>query len=123
MSDVAGVVSNTAEKAGGFLGRISELISSTQIPRQISEVDAGGLFSNPIFLVPFVAFIGWELYKKQFKEIVVIALLVGVWYLSGTHYMQTLIVNGELQIGKILPVMFGGAAVLGIIIYMYFGRS
>jgi hypothetical protein len=34
-----------------------------------------------------------------------------------------LIVNGELQIGKVLPVMFGGAAALGIIIYMYFGRS
>jgi hypothetical protein len=123
MADVAGVISDTAGKASGFLSRIGDLVSSTQIPRQISEVDIGGLFSNPMFIVPFAAFIGWELYKKKFKEIIVIALFIGVWYLSGTHYMQTLIVNGELQIGKILPVMFGGAAVLGIIIYMYFGRS
>lgn len=123
MPDVAEVASSTAEKAGGFIGKIGDLISSTEVPKQIAEVDAGALFTNPIFMVPFVAFIGWEIYKQQFKEIVIILLFVGIWYLSGTHYMQTLIVNGELQIGKILPVMFGGAAVLGVIIYMYFGRS
>jgi len=123
MPDITGVASNTAQKAGGFIDKVFNLVNSTQIPRQIGEVDAGGLFTNPIFMIPFVAFLGWEVYKQQFKEIAVMALLIGVWYLSGTHYMQTLIVGGELQIGKILPVMFGGAAVLGIIIYMYFGRS
>ena len=123
MPDVTGVASSTAGKAGGFIDRIVDLFNSTQIPRQVAEVDAGGLFTNPIFMVPFVAFLGWEIYKQKFKDLIVIALLFGVWYLSGTEYMATLIIGDELQIGKVLPVMFGGAAVLGIIIYMYFGRS
>ncbi len=123
MPDVAGVASNTAEKAGGFFGKIVDLMKSTNIPQQIQDVDAGGLFTNPWFMVPLVAFIGWNIYKQAFKEIVVVIVIIGLWYVSGTHYMQTLIVNGELQIGKILPVMFGGAALLGIVIYMYFGRS
>jgi hypothetical protein len=29
----------------------------------------------------------------------------------------------ELRISKILPVLFGGAAVLGLIIYLLLGRS
>jgi hypothetical protein len=37
--------------------------------------------------------------------------------------MQTLVVGDELQINKILPVLFGGAVTLGFIIYMFFGRS
>ncbi|HHO48016.1 MAG TPA: hypothetical protein ENN06_06145 [Desulfobacteraceae bacterium] len=100
-----------------------DLIASTRIPQQLEDVDIGGLFTNPWFLVPFVTFMGWNVYKQAFKEIILVLVIIGVWYVSGTHYMQTLIVNGELQIGKILPVMFGGAAVLGVVIYMYFGRS
>jgi len=123
MPDVAGVADNAADKAGGFFSKIIDLLAATNLPQQIEKVDAGGLFTNPWFLVPFVAFVGWNIYKQAFKEIVVVLVVIGLWYVSGTHYMQTLIVNGELQIGKILPVMFGGAAVLGILIYMYFGRS
>jgi hypothetical protein len=37
--------------------------------------------------------------------------------------MKTLVVGEELQIKKVLPVMFGGAAILGVIIYLLFGRS
>jgi hypothetical protein len=37
--------------------------------------------------------------------------------------MQTLVVNGELQVNKVLPVLFGGAALIGLIIYLLFGRS
>jgi hypothetical protein len=37
--------------------------------------------------------------------------------------MQTLVVGGELQINRILPVLFGGAVTLGFIIYLFFGRS
>ncbi len=37
--------------------------------------------------------------------------------------MNTLIVGDELQLAKVLPVVFGGAALLGLVIYMYFGRS
>jgi hypothetical protein len=123
MPDATGAAGEVAGKASGFFGKIVDLIASTHIPQQIEDVDAGGLFTNPWFLVPFLSIIGWNIYKQAFKEIILILLVIGAWYLSGTHYMQTLIVDGELQIGKILPVMFGGAAVLGIVIYMYFGRS
>jgi len=123
MPDVAGATSSAADKAGGIFTKIVDLMASTHIPQQLEDVDAGGLFTNPWFLVPFVAFVGWNVYKQAFKEIILVLIIIGVWYVSGTHYMQTLIVNGELQIGKILPVMFGGAALLGFVIYMYFGRS
>jgi uncharacterized membrane protein YciS (DUF1049 family) len=37
--------------------------------------------------------------------------------------MNTLIVDDEIQLAKVLPVVFGAACILGIVIYMYFGRS
>lgn len=123
MADATDATTEAAGQASGFFGKIIDLLASTNLPQQIEDVDAGGLFTNPWFLVPFIAMIGWNVYKQAFKEIILVLLVIGAWYLSGTTYMQTLIVNGELQIGKVLPVMFGGAAALGIIIYMYFGRS
>ena len=123
MPDAAAIAGNASEKAGSFFGKIVDLVKSTQIPRQINEVDFVGLFTNPWFMVPFVAFIGWQVYKANFRDIIIMVLIIGVWYVSGTPYMQTLIVGGELQIGKILPVLFGGATVLGIIIYLLFGRG
>lgn len=123
MPDVAEVAGSAAAKGEGFFSKIINIVDSTHIPQQLRDVDAGGLLSNPWFLVPFVTLIGWNIWKQNFKEIVLIAIIMGIWYISGTQYMATLIVNGELQIGKILPVMFGGAAILGVVIYMYVGRS
>ena len=123
MPDAAAIAGSAGEKAGSFFGKIVDLVKATNIPQQIDKVDFVGLFTNPWFMVPFVALIGWQIYKAAFRDIIIIFLIIGVWYLSGTHYMQTLIVGGELQIGKILPVLFGGATVLGIIIYLLFGRS
>jgi hypothetical protein len=54
---------------------------------------------------------------------VILGAIMGVWYASGTPYMQTLVVNGEVQVAKVLPVVFGGAAILGLIIYLLLGRS
>jgi hypothetical protein len=119
----AGVAGEVSEKADGFFDRIGDILNATGIPQQISDVDAGGLFTNPWFMVPFVTFMGWQIYRQAFKDIIIVLIIVGLWWVSGTHYMQTLIVDGELQIGKVLPVMFGGAAILGFVIYMYFGRS
>lgn len=121
MPDVGAAASSATDKAGGFFGKIVDLANATNLPQQIDDVDLA-LFTNPWFIVPFLALICWWIYKQNFKDIVVVLIFIGVWYVSGTDYMQTLIVNGELQIGKILPVMFGGAAVLGVIVYMYFGR-
>jgi hypothetical protein len=106
-----------------FFTKIVDFIHYTQVGTQFQEVDAVGLFTNPWFLVPFICLIGYLLYKQDFKEIILIIIGFICWHISGTEYMHTLIIGDELQIGKVLPVVFGAAILLGIIIYMYFGRS
>lgn len=106
-----------------FFGKILAWVESTHIQEQVTNVDYVGLFTNPWFLVPFIAIVLYLLYKQSFKDLIIIVIFVGVWWVSGTEYMDTLVVGDELQISKILPVLFGGAAVLGFVIYMFFGRS
>jgi len=106
-----------------FFGKILAWIDSTHIQEQVANVDYVGLFTNPWFLVPFIAAVLYLLYKQSFKDLIIIIIFIGVWWVSGTEYMHTLVVGDELQISKILPVLFGGAAILGFIIYMFFGRS
>lgn len=108
------------ERSGEAIG---SWLDMTHLPEQIEAVDFVGLFTNPWFLVPFVALVGYLLYKKAFRDLIILSLIMGVWYASGTHYMQTLVVGDELQVTKVLPVLFGGAVVLGFIIYLLFGRS
>ena len=108
---------------GDFFGKIGDWINATQISEQISQVDAGGLFTNWFFMVPFICLLAYLLYKQSFTNIVLIAIGFGVWYFTGTQYMQELTVNGEIQIEKVLPVAFGAVVVLGVIIYLLFGRS
>jgi len=107
----------------GFFNKIAEFILSTQVLQQFKEVDALGLFTNPWFLVPFLCLIGYMLYKQEFREIIIIFIGFGCWHISGTEYMATLIVDDEVQLAKVLPVVFGSACILGVVIYMYFGRS
>ncbi len=108
---------------GDFFAKIVVWFESTHIQEQVKDVDVVGLFTNPWFLVPFILVVGYLLFKQGWKDLIVIAIFVAIWWVSGTEYMDTLIVKGELQINKILPVLFGGAAVLGFVIYMFFGRS
>jgi hypothetical protein len=108
---------------GDFFGKIVDLINATHIPEQISQVDAGGLFTNWYFLVPFICLIAYLLYKQAFTNIILIAIGIGVWYFTGTQYMHELVVNGEIQVEKVLPVAFGAIVVLGVVIYLLFGRS
>lgn len=108
---------------GDFFAKITAWFESTHIQEQVADVDISGLFTNPWFLVPFILVVGYLFYKQGWKDLIIISLFIAVWWVSGTEYMDTLIVNGELQINKILPVLFGGAAVLGFVIYMFFGRS
>jgi hypothetical protein len=106
-----------------FFTKITEFIHSTQVLQQFKEVDAVGLFTNPWFLVPFICLLGYMLYKQDFREIIVIFIGFGIWHISGTEYMNSLIVDNEIQLAKVLPVVFGAACILGVIIYMYFGKS
>jgi len=123
MPGVGAIAGHAVDSVGSLFGKIIDLIGATGIPAQVHEVDFAGLFTNPWFLVPFIAFVGYQIYKQSWRDLVIMILIIGCWYLSGTEYMKTLIVNGELQIGKVLPVVFGGAAVFGFIIYLFFGRS
>ena len=107
----------------GFFTKITDWFESTHLQEQIKDVDIVALFSNPWFIIPFACLILYMLYKQNWRDIIIISLLVGVWWVSGTPYMNSLLVNGEIQIGKILPVIFGGAIVLGFVIYLLFGRS
>ena len=106
-----------------FLTKILDFIDSTKLPEQVKEVDYIGLFTNPWFLVPFVALVAYLLWKQKWRDMVFLAIFIGIWWVSGTDYMKTLVVGEELQIKKVLPVMFGGAAILGVVIYLLFGRS
>jgi hypothetical protein len=109
--------------AGGFFSNILNWFQSTGVPTQITSVDFVGLFTNPWFIVPFAVLVGILIWKQMFNELIILVIFVIIWWLSGTEYMQTLVVDGELQIKKVIPVLFGAAAVLGVIIYLFFGRS
>ena len=102
---------------------IIDFIKRTEIPQQIGDVDVVGLFTNPWFLVPFVALVGWMIYKLAWRDLVILAVFIAGWWASGTDYMQNLVVGDELQIQKVLPVVFGGAAALGLIIYLLINRG
>ena len=117
------IIDTVLEKTGTITEPIGRFLEKTSLTQQISDVDFSGLFTNPWFLVPFIALISYLLYKKAFRDLIIFAILLGVWYASGTDYMQTLVVGDELQVNKVLPVLFGGAAILGFIIYLLFGRS
>lgn len=123
MPDVGAVAGSISNTVGGFFAQIVDLVQATNLPDQIKDVDLGGLFTNPWFIVPFVLWVGYMIYKQAFRDLIIAAIIIAIWWLSGTEYMQTLVVGDELQINKVLPVLFGGAAVLGFVIYMFFGRS
>jgi hypothetical protein len=106
-----------------FLQKAIDFIDQIHVLEQIKDVDAVGLFTNPWFLVPFIGFMGYLVYKKSWRDIIIIAICIVVWWVTGTEYMQSLIVKGELQVEKVLPVVAGGAVALGVVIYLLFGRS
>lgn len=117
------ILDTVQQKIGAIAEPIGQFIEKTHLPEQIKAVDFSALFTNPWFLVPFIVLTGYLLYKKAFRDIIILGAILALWWASGTHYMQTLVVNGEVQVTKILPVLFGGAAVLGLLIYLLFGRS
>lgn len=106
-----------------FFTKIAEWFESTHLQEQIKDVDYMGLFTNPWFMVPFVFMVCYMLFKQKWKDLLIVIIFIGVWWVSGTDYMNSLIVNGELKIDKVLPVVFGGAAALGFVIYLLFGKS
>ena len=107
----------------GFFQNIGTWISSTNLPQQIKDVDYVGLFTNPWFLVPFIALIIYLLYKQSWNSVIIICVCLGLWVFSGSHFMKDIFVGGEMQVEKVLPVIGVGVIALGIIVYVLFIRS
>lgn len=121
--EVGAMIDGILSRFAPLAESVGRILQETHLPEQIKAVDFPGLFSNPWFVVPFAALVGWLLYKKAVRDLIILGAVMGIWYASGTAYMQTLVVGGELQVSKVLPVLFGGAAILGFVIYLLFGRS
>lgn len=121
--DFGNITETLYEKVKSSFSYIGELANLTGLPEQIKDVDVAGLCSNPWFLIPFIGLVIYLLYKQSFKDLIIIAMIGGGWYLSGTEYMNTLIIGDELQLDKVLPLLFGGATALALVIYMFFIRS
>ena len=102
---------------------ILNFLSSIQVSQQIREVDVRGLFTNAYFLVPFICVIGYLLYKQSLNGLVLIALCIGLWIFTGSSYMEGLIVDGYVQIGKILPVAGVFIGAIAVAVYFLFMRS
>ncbi len=106
-----------------FLIRALEWIHQTQVLEQIKVVDATGLFHNPYFLAPFICVIIYNLYRQTFTNLIIIVLGLGLWYFTGTDYVRGAVVNGEVQISKILPLAGVGIVSIAIIVYLFFIRQ
>jgi uncharacterized membrane protein YgdD (TMEM256/DUF423 family) len=106
-----------------FLISIGDFIQATNVPEQFREVDAKGLFTNFYFLIPFLAVIGHCIFRKSVNTMVLLFLFFGVWLFSGSPYMQDLVVKGELQLDKVLPLAGAGVVVISVIVYLLFIRS
>ncbi len=98
-------------------------IDSSALHQQIQNVDVEGLFSNPWFLVPFLVFVCYSLWKKNFAELFFAGMGIGVWYLCGTEFMSGFVGSGGIDQSKILPVVAIGAVVGIVVVVFFFGRS
>ncbi len=89
----------------------------------MKNVDVRGAFTNPWVLVPLIAQVSWWFYKQNMNAIIFLALAIGVWIFTGSPYAHGLVVNGELQLGKVLPVAGVGLGAIMVVIYLLFMRG
>ena len=106
-----------------FFKPVIDFIISTKVPEQVETIDYKGLFTNGWFLVPYLAMIGWNIYKKAINALVVIILLTGAWAFCGTPYMQDVLGKEEIALGAVLPLVAGACTILAIIVYIFFFKD
>jgi hypothetical protein len=106
-----------------FFKPVVDFIVSTKVPEQIDKIDYKGLFTNAWFLVPYIAFLAWNVYKQAINAIIITLLLTGSWAFFGTQYMKDIMGREEVALDAILPIVAGACLVLGIIIYRLFLKS
>lgn len=96
-----------------------DFIIETKVPEQIDTIDYKGLFTNGWFLVPYIAMIGWNIYKQQVVSIVLLLLFTGSWAFFGTPMMKEMMAQDSIQLDAVLPLVAGACVVLGIAIYVF----
>jgi len=106
-----------------FFKPVLDFIVSTKVPEQIETIDYKGLFSNGWFLIPYLAMIGWNVYKKAINALIIIVLLTGAWAFCGTPYMQDVLGREEIALEAVLPLVAGACTILAIIVYIVFFKD
>lgn len=106
-----------------FINPVIDFFNQTQVAAQLRTVDIQGLFFNPWFMVPFSGLILWWLYTQAISKLAITALAFGLWLFSGSTYSKNLIVNNELQLDKVWPLVLVGMISVAIIIYLVFVRD
>lgn len=105
---------------GEWFDTISDILAATALPEQIRSADFSGLFSNPFFLLPFLALVGYFFYRRNFKGLVLLGLGLVLWVFSTSSYMDGLIVNNELQLDKVMPVIGVFVLALVVVVCLFF---
>ena len=74
-------------------------------------------------MVPFVALVGYLIFKKSINNLILIAAVMAVWLFSGSNYVQEAFQGDTLQVGKVLPIIGFGVVIIGVVVYALFMRS
>ncbi|MBC8207622.1 MAG: hypothetical protein H8E79_00425 [Desulfobulbaceae bacterium] len=104
---------------GEFFAFINDWIVSTKVPEQLRDVDAKNLLRNGYFMVPFIGIMMYFVFRQAFSYLIITALIFGLWWFSGTDMVTGAVVNGEIQMDRMLPVFGVGTIGLGIIAYLF----
>lgn len=123
MWDTIEAIWDTIKAVFFFFAPVVDFIVETKVPEQLEKIQYQELFTNGWFLVPYLAWIIWNLYKRQINSLITILLLSGSWVFFGTPYMRNIMNQETIQLGSIIPLVGGACLVLGVIIYIYFFKS
>lgn len=106
-----------------FLSAINGWLANTHLVEQFQNVDVKGAFHNPYFLIPLIGLALYFLYRQNFAYLISTALALGLWVFSGTDYVRGAMVDGQIVLSKVLPIVGIGIGALAILVYLLFIRS
>lgn len=105
---------------GDLWQRFVDMLKATEVPGQVLDHDIVGLLHNLWFMIPFGLFILWNIYRKAWRDMAIVALIIGLWWFSGSEYMDGTVVDGKPVLAKIVPVVGVFIAAVAIIAYLLF---
>ena len=123
MGDIVTSVWEFVKAFFAFFQPVLDFIVATKVPEQVEGIKYQELFTNGWFLTPYLAWLAWNIYKKQIYSLIIILLFTGSWAFFGTPYMRELMQQDEIQLEAILPLVVGACTVLGITVYLIFFKS